>query len=324
MDQVTYNKIKDFLDGNCSDDERQDIIKWITRSKENEKVFFRWEELYFLGKFKQPNMRTAEEKLLKRLERESDKHKKVLKMRYVFRYAAMIVALLAISSFAFWYFIAPHEEWKFVQTASGETKNIVLEDGTKVWLNENTALKYPKRFLGKKRMLELDGEAYFEVSKNKQMPFIVEGRTMQIEVLGAKFNFKNRTGCRVAEASLLEGEIRARGNKGEGMILLSPGQRVELNAATRQMKVFATDAGIDAVWHDNLIPLDNANIFRITSILEELYDVQFILSPDIDKTVTYSGVLGRKKSITEVLDILKETIHIDYKIHNNTIFISTR
>ena len=114
MDQVTYNKIKDFLDGNCSDDERQDIIKWITRSKENEKVFFRWEELYFLGKFKQPNMRTAEEKLLKRLERESDKHKKVLKMRYVFRYAAMIVALLAISSFAFWYFIAPHEEWKFV------------------------------------------------------------------------------------------------------------------------------------------------------------------------------------------------------------------
>lgn len=151
MDQVTYNKIKDFLDGNCSDDERQDIIKWITRSKENEKVFFRWEELYFLGKFKQPNMRTAEEKLLKRLERESDKHKKVLKMRYVFRYAAMIVALLAISSFAFWYFIAPHEEWKFVQTASGETKNIVLEDGTKVWLNENTALKYPKRFFREKK-----------------------------------------------------------------------------------------------------------------------------------------------------------------------------
>jgi transmembrane sensor len=324
MDQVTYNKIKDFLDGNCSDEERRDIIEWITRSKENEKVFFHWEELYFLGKFKEPDVKKAEEKLWKRIERESNKRKQVLKIRSVFRYAAMIVTLLAVSSFAFWYFMAPHEEWKFVQTASGENKNIILEDGTKVWLNENTILKYPKQFFGKKRMLELDGEAYFEVSKNKQMPFIVEGRTMQIEVLGTKFNFKNRTGCRVAEASLLEGEIRARGNKGEGMILLSPGQRVELNAATRQMKVFATDAGIDAVWHDNLIPLDNANIFRITSILEELYDVQFILSPDIDKTVTYSGVLGRKKSITEVLDILKETIHIDYKIHNNTIFISTR
>ncbi|WP_417129613.1 FecR family protein [Phocaeicola sp.] len=324
MNQVSYSKIKDFLDGRCSDEERRSIIEWITRSEENERTFFRWEELYFLGKFKKPDLAKAEEKLLMRIKEECKARKRVLRMRYVFRYAAMIVTLLAITAFAFWYFVTPHTEWMLAQTTFGETKNIVLEDGTKVWLNENTVLKYPKKFLGNKRMLELDGEAYFEVAKNKQMPFVVEGKTMQIEVLGTKFNFKNRTGCRVAEASLLEGEIRARGNDDEGMILLAPGQRVELNSATKQMKIFATDAGMDAMWHDNLIPLDNANIFHIASILEELYDVEFILSPDIDKTVTYSGVLGRKKNIIEVLDILKETIHIDYKIHNNTIFISTR
>lgn len=324
MNQVSYNKIKDFLDKKCSAEERKKMIEWITQSKENEEMFFRWEEIYFLGKYKEPDLAKAEEKLMHRIKKESARKSRILRMEFFVRYAAIAVILIALTTFISWYFITPHEDWVLAQTSAGETKSLVLEDGTKVWLNENTTLKYPKKFLGKERVLQMDGEAYFEVTKNKHRPFVVEGKSMQIEVLGTKFNFKNRSGCRVAEASLLEGEIKASGNNEEGMILLSPGQRVELNSATKQMKVFATDAGMDALWHDNLIPLDNANLFRIASILEELYGVEFILSPDVDKSVTYSGVLGRKKNITDVLDILKETIHIEYKVHNNTIFISTR
>lgn len=324
MNRVSCNDIKDFLDKRCSEEERKKIIKWITQSKENEEQFFRWEEIYFLGRYKEPDLAKAEEKLVRRIKNENAKKRRVLRIEHFARYAAVITVLLAMATFVSWYFISPHEDWKSIQTVAGETKSIILDDGTKVWLNENTVLRYPEKFLGKERILEMDGEAYFEVTKNKHKPFIVEGKSMQIEVLGTKFNFKNRSGCCMAEASLLEGEIKARGNNDEGMILLSPGQRVELNSATGQMKVYITDAGRDAIWHDNLIPLDNANIFHIASILEDLYNVEIILSPDVDKSVTYSGVLGRKKDITDVLNILKETIHIKYKIHNNTIFISTK
>ena len=101
------------------------------------------------------------------------------------------------------------------------------------------------------------------------------------------------------------------------------GQKVELNLVTRQMKVSQTDAIVDAVWHNNLIPLDQANMFRIADILEKLYGVDIILSPDIDRTATYSGVLKKKDTIDDVLKILQNTIHINYKINQGTVFISS-
>lgn len=89
------------------------------------------------------------------------------------------------------------------------------------------------------------------------------------------------------------------------------------------MKVSQTDAIVDAVWHNNLIPLDQANMFRIADILEKLYGVDIILSPDIDRTATYSGVLKKKDTIDDVLKILQNTIHINYKINQGTVFISS-
>ena len=209
-----------------------------------------------------------------------------------------------------------------IATAEGETKQLVLPDGSKVWLNENTSLEYPENFEDDIRLLSLNGEAYFEVTSNKHKPFVVKGSTMQIEVLGTKFNFKNSDKCRIAEASLLEGEIKASGNANEGLITLSPGQKVELNAYTRQMKVSNTDAEIDAIWHNDFVQLKNANIYDIALMLERIYNVNIVLSPEINKGNTYSGVLQKKKNIDEVLDILSHTIHFNYVINKRNIFIS--
>lgn len=207
-------------------------------------------------------------------------------------------------------------------TSLGETKQLVLPDGSKVWLNENTTFEYPKTFAADVRMMRLNGEAYFEVTSDKHKPFIVKGATMQIEVLGTKFNFKNSEICRIAEASLLEGEIRAKGNSDEGLITLSPGQKVELNAYTRQMKVSNTDAEIDAIWHNEFVQLNNANIYDIVLLLEKIYKVNIVVSPEINKSNTYSGALQKKNHIKDVLEILSNTMHFDYKINNQNIFLS--
>ena len=190
---------------------------------------------------------------------------------------------------------------------------MVLPDGTRVWLNNLATLKYPREFSEKERNVYLEGEAYFEVTKNRHKPFTVQSDAMRVRVLGTTFNFKSDKNCRVAEATLIEGEIEVKGNKEEGQIILAPGQRAELNKKSGRLTVKQVDAKLDAVWHDNLIPFQKADIFTITKALERFYDVKIILSPDIRADKTYSGVLRRKSTIDSVLTSLQNSIPIDYK-----------
>ena len=119
-------------------------------------------------------------------------------------------------------------------------------------------------------------------------------------------------------------EIEVKGNNDEGMVILSPGQKAELNRATKRLIVKQVDSKLDAVWHDNLIPFEKADIYGIVKTLERFYDVKIILAPDIKIDNTYSGVLKRKDSIESVLNSLKNSIPIDYKIVGNNIFISAQ
>lgn len=322
---VGYKMIRDFFEGKCNDNEKKEILEWINASEQNKEKYFKWEEIYFLGKHTISDERRAmaEQKLLVRIEGQERKNKaKIITMYSFMKYAAVFVGLLVISILAYWHFDNESKSMIRFVTAEGETKQLVLSDGSKVWLNENTSLEFPKIFEDNIRELRLNGEAYFEVTSNKHQPFVVKGATMQIEVLGTKFNFKNSENCRIAEASLLEGEIRASGNANEGLITLSPGQKVELNAYTRQMKVSDTDAEVDALWHNDFVQLTNANIYDIALLLEKIYRVNIVVSPEINKTNTYSGALQKKKNIKEVLEILSHTMHFNYKINKQNIFLS--
>lgn len=322
---VSYKMIKDFFDGKCSEDEKKTIMEWINSSEQNKETFFKWEELYSLGKHRisEDARDKAKQRLLARIEEnEKVRRIKIIRMHEFMRYAAVFVGILILSVFAYSYFDNKDGDMQMFATVAGETKQLVLPDGSKVWLNENTTLKYPESFDDDVRMLYLNGEAYFEVTSNKHKPFVVKGSTMRIEVLGTKFNFKNSETCRIAEASLLEGEIRASGNANEGLITLSPGQKVELNASTKQMMVSNTDAEIDAIWHNDIVQLTNANIYDIALLLEKIYKVNIVVSPEINKTNTYSGALQKKKNIKEVLEILSHTIHFNYTINKKNIFLS--
>ena len=205
----------------------------------------------------------------------------------------------------------------------GQKANLTLPDGTKVWLNSATHLSYDAEYNKSDRKIYLDGEAYFEVTKNRHKPFTVESDAMRVRVLGTTFNFKCDKRCRIAEATLIEGEIEVKGNKDEGQIVLAPGQRAELNRNSGRLTVKQVDAKLDAVWRDNLIPFNKANIFTITKALERFYDVKIILSPDIRSDKTYSGVLKKKATIESVLKSLQNSIPIEYKIVGNNIFISS-
>ena len=317
MRNLSEEIIDKYLTGKCSQEELIEVNAWMNESEENACQLFRMEEVFHLGKFDtyadEQRMANAEKRLYRKLEQEKKKKDKVLYMHRWMKYAAIIVVALLMGGGAGYWFYNQTEHQMLVAVANeGIVKEVVLPDGTKVWLNNAATLKYPREFSEKERNVYLDGEAYFEVTKNRHKPFTVESDAMRVRVLGTTFNFKCDKRCRIAEATLNEGQI-----------VLAPGQRAELNRNSGRLTVKQVDAKLDAVWRDNLIPFNKANIFTITKALERFYDVKIILSPDIRSDKTYSGVLKKKATIESVLKSLQNSIPIEYKIVGNNIFISS-
>ncbi len=330
MSNLSEDIINKYLTGQCSEEELVEVNAWMKESEENARQLFRMEEIYHLGKFNQyadrKQMARAEKQLYKKLDEEKRKQNKILRMHRWMKYAAMIAVILVIGGGSgYWLYQNGNNQHMMVAVANeGIVKEIILPDGTKVWLNNLATLKYPREFSEKARNVYLDGEAYFEVTKNRHKPFTVQSDAMRVRVLGTTFNFKCDKNYRIAEVTLIEGEIEVKGNKEEGQIILAPGQRAELNKNNGRLTVKQVDAKMDAVWHDNLIPFQKADIFTISKALERFYDIKIILSPDMRADKTYSGVLKKKSTIESVLKSLQNSISIDYKIVGNNIFISPK
>lgn len=330
MNNLNENIINNYLTGQCSEEEIIQLNQWIKESDENARQLFRMEEAFHAGRFScyenEERMARAEKRLYKALEAEQNKQKRILRMHNWMKYAAALTALVFIGTgVGVW--LQQHKSTQEMLVAvanEGMVKEVVLPDGSKVWLNNAAVLQYPREFSGNRRNVHLEGEAYFEVTKDRQRPFTVESDAMRVRVLGTNFNFKSDRHCRIAEATLIEGEIEVKGNKEEGMVILAPGQRAELNKSSGRLTVKQVDAKMDAVWHDNLIPFQKADIFAISKALERFYNVKIILSPDIQLDKTYSGVLKRKSDIGSVLKSLQNSIPINYKIIEGNIFISSK
>ena len=329
MSNLSEDIINRYLTGQCSEEELIEVNAWMKESEENALRLFRMEEIYHLGKFGRytdgQRILRAEKQLYKKLDEEQGKRNKILRIHRWMKYAAVIAIIFAISGgIGYWSHNGSDQQMMVAVAGEGIVKAVVLPDGTKVWLNNSATLKYPREFSENERNVHLEGEAYFEVTKNRHKPFTVQSDAMCVRVLGTTFNFKCDKRCRIAEATLIEGEIEVKGNKEEGQIILTPGQRAELNKSNGRLTVKQVDAKLDAVWHNNLIPFQKADIFAITRTLERFYDVKIILSPDIQPDKTYSGVLKRKSNIESVLKSLQNSIPINYKIVGNNIFISPK
>lgn len=327
MRNLREDILKKYLMGECSEDELNEVNAWIKESDENARQLFRMEEIYQLGKenprVMKQQMLLAEKRLLKRIKKEENERTRTLRMYLWMKYAAIVTIALLLGGGAGYWFFQNDADMLVAVANEGIVKEVTLPDGTRVWLNNSATLKYPREFSKDERSVHLEGEAYFKVTKNHQKPFIVESDAMRVKVLGTTFNFKSDPRCRVAEATLIEGEIEVKGKREEGQIILAPGQRAELNKSTGRLTVKQVDAKLDAVWHDDLIPFEKADIFTITKALERFYDVKIILSPDIRLDKTYSGVLKKKSNIESVLKSLQNSIPIDYKIVGSNIFISS-
>jgi transmembrane sensor len=204
-----------------------------------------------------------------------------------------------------------------ITTPRGGQYQVVLSDGTKVWLNAASALKFPATFTGKARRVELNGEAYFEVAKNKNMPFKVILNKMAIEVLGTHFNVNAYADENEVKTTLLEGAVKL--SSGNAVSLLKPGQQAVFGNKNL-FNIGEVDVQEAIAWKNGYFIFDNDNIEGIMRKVSRWYDVEVDYTGKIDEGA-YGGTISRFKSVSGVLKSLELTGTVHFKMQGRRITV---
>ncbi|MCP2025330.1 hypothetical protein L1276_000470 [Flavobacterium sp. HSC-32F16] len=204
-----------------------------------------------------------------------------------------------------------------LSTPTGGQYNIVLADGTKVYLNAVSSLKYPTQFNGDKRIVELEGEAYFEVAKNKNKPFIVKSDNQSIEVLGTHFNVHAYANESVVKTTLLEGSVAVTSKNQK--TILKPGQQSDVSESFSKIKVREVDPETAIAWKNGRFKFDNADLKSVMKQLERWYGIKAEYRGDVSD-VRFNGGTFRNKNLSEVLKVL-ELNNIKFKVEGKTVIV---
>lgn len=201
-----------------------------------------------------------------------------------------------------------------IETPKGGQYQVLLPDGTKVWLNAASSLKYPEVFAGRERKVELTGEAYFEVAKDRAHPFKVISKNQEIEVLGTHFNVNTYMDEKAIKTTLLEGSIKV--NNLRSTEVLQPGdQAFVADNGLAAIKVIAVDVNDETAWKNGEFRFNNAGLKSILNQLERWYDVKIDYKNIPNKR--YNGIVSRKAKLSEVLKMLELTGNINFEIEEN-------
>lgn len=204
-----------------------------------------------------------------------------------------------------------------LSTPTGGQYNIVLADGTKVYLNAVSSIKYPTQFNGDQRIVELDGEAYFEVAKNKNKPFIVKSGDQDIEVLGTHFNVHAYDNESVVKTTLLEGSVAV--NYKNQKAILKPGQQSNVSDKFNKITIKQVDTEAAIAWKNGRFKFDNADLKTVMRQLERWYGIKVEYRGDVPD-VRFNGGTFMNKNLSEVLKVL-ELSNIKFKVEGKTIIV---
>ncbi|WP_025741657.1 FecR family protein [Aquimarina pacifica] len=208
----------------------------------------------------------------------------------------------------------------------GKRTKLTLSDGTKVWLNSGSKLTYPVVFSGKQREVYLTGEGVFDVKHNKKKPFYVVTNQYDVKVLGTVFNVSSYQDDSYASTALERGSVEIKYNGGsifgKSSMKITPGTLAVYDVKTKNMSSRKVDVAKYMSWRDGKFILKKQRLDGILKKLSRYYNIEIeVVSEELNRE-TFSGHLDLKNNIEEVLDIIKQTSDLRYKIENNKIVIN--
>lgn len=291
-----------YIEGDATQEEKDAIARWLDQDENN------WTEFLALRKMHDFTLgqldKTAEKPFSPAKKEKKNIIAEILK----------IAAVFILSFSCFYLFNRPEQAEEIVMhtihVPAGQRAELSLADGTNVWLNANTTLKYPNRFSGSKREVELDGEAYFSVEHDPNHEFIVHTEQYAIKVLGTEFNVSAYSDNMLFETSLVKGEVEVFSLKTNEFVKLSAGNRVFLEngkltkAPIRHFSHF--------LWKNGLISFENERMETILEKLRLYYDVNIEVKNKKILNLRYTGKFWTKDGVEHVIKVIKIHANFEY------------
>lgn len=324
-----------YLDGTAELEEKMLLLRWLKQSDGNRDDFTATRDLWLscnvaagnelevdvaLGRLKDRILLEQD-----RMGRESRTKKKTLSvvLRWI-RIAAVLLLLLGIG-----YGIGSRREHSapdvIVQnqliTAKGSKGRFTLPDGSVVWLNSATKLTYPNQFADDRRLVSLEGEAYFEVAKDAKKPFVVQAGEIDVEVLGTCFDLDSYSSGEFVETALLNGSVKISGKALKDPVYLKPNELFRYRKSDQIASVEEAKVGLYADWIKDRLVFDNDCLFDILISMEGRYNMDIECPKQFAASTRLSFTI-RQESIEEVMEAMSQIVPVKYEIKGNKLYIT--
>ena len=213
-------------------------------------------------------------------------------------------------------------EYNMIRTPLGGEYSLTLADGTKVWLNAMSELRYPVAFGEGVREVELKGEAYFEVKKNEDKPFIVKTDEFNVRVLGTSFNISAYLDSPLSHTTLCSGHVRIndRMNPGKEVDIL-PGEQLLFHRDNREMSVREVDTDVFVSWREGFFQFDNNTVEEVFMILQRWYNIQVFYANVEGRQELFTGKLPRFDNLQIIIDLIERVSDLKIEVRGKMIYI---
>lgn len=322
METVNEDILIQYIDGTLPESSVADVEQWLAASPENEKVL---EQIFFIQEVtKRIRVMNAvdPEASLQRLKARMHKTEKKTTARRTLwimqRVAAVLFLPVLVLSVYLW-MQKGQDDVRMVEVHAGQDAVSVfnLPDGSKVWLNAASTLKYPAEFVADSRQVELEGQGYFEVTHNKKKPFIVHvGQEYAVKVLGTSFNVAAYKDEDIIETTLVEGVVDIKVYRAGGQDIsriLKPNEKATFTKNTKQLDVSTVNTEHETAWRDGELVFRNHSMSQVLKMLGRHYNVKFQVK---DTSVLNSIITARFKDepLSQVMEYLRLASGIKYTI----------
>ncbi|WP_075559912.1 FecR family protein [Parabacteroides timonensis] len=322
MDTPDKRKIDNTLNNTATQEEAKEVIRWfstpeggtfLSKLMDNDlkNIPLRQESDYIEHPIPSSEMY---EFIINRIRRQQ-------RGRILFKVAAILIPILLLTG-QFWYIdkkvdLFDNAGYEEIVVPKGERMQLVFQDGSKASLNSESRIKYPRKFSFTERKVELEGEAFFEISSNKERPFIVDLNSINVQVLGTTFNVKAYSSDSDILITLETGKISI-SNKIQSIAFLKPGEKATYNKITQKCLITKSkDITQASAWKKNLIIFDNTPLSEVIATLSRWYNINFIINDP--STLKYSYTLtSHKKQVQEILSELEKIAPVRFTEQKNS------
>ena len=326
--EVPYDLLAKFFSGNCSEEEKLQVKQWQEARPDNKDAFREYADIWNHskneGKGFEPNVEDALNKVNLKLGVEKTPRQKVVRMM---NYAKRIAAVIFVSACVWTTYQLVHKKTVnetpiTVATLQGEKKEVVLPDGSHVWLNSSSKLIYSAKFKGKERKINLTGEAYFEVAKDPSKPFIIDAGNAVTTVLGTAFNVRARVEEKLIVVTVAEGKVAFTGKKdlAQTSVRLMAGDQGILNLVTQKLENVKNDDPNFLAWKTGKLVFKNTMLKQVVAKLTDFYGksirVEDLSKAEIPFTSTFDH-----KPLRDVITIMEISLGLKADTINQVIVL---